>query len=240
MLISIEGSTNNLSIALLKNDVVISNETFNVKNELAQIIVPTINFLLNKNSIRINNLSAIIVGCGPGSFTGIRTVIAAAKGIIFSNNNLQSIGVSGLAGLAMSVVDEALKNNIKYIISLVDTKRDDVFLQLFKLNEQDKLLFPFRVMNEIEVLKIEQINEYLNKYNLNNKNILFVGHRSNQISNILNTKISESLSQYPKAIWIGKLGLHLIRKLEKMDTRGIAFDKVEPIYVRSPEINKKI
>ena len=44
MLISIEGSTNNLSIALLKNDVVISNETFNVKNELAQIIVPTIIF----------------------------------------------------------------------------------------------------------------------------------------------------------------------------------------------------
>ena len=241
MLISIEGSTNNLSIALLKNDVVISNETFNVKNELAQIIVPTINFFLNKNSIRINQLSSIIVGCGPGSFTGIRTVIAAAKGIIFSNNNLQSIGVSGLAGLAMSVVDEALKNNIKYIISLIDTKRDDVFLQLFKLNEQDKLLFPLRVMNEIEVLKIEQINEYLNKYNLNNKNILFVGHRSNQISsNILNTKISESLSQYPKAIWIGKLGLHLIRKLEKMDSRGIAFDKVEPIYVRSPEINKKI
>ena len=241
MLISIEGSTNNLSIALLKNDVVISNETFNVKNELAQIIVPTIIFFLNKNSIGTNQLSAIIVGCGPGSFTGIRTVIAAAKGIIFSNNNLQSIGVNGLAGLAISVVDEALKNNIKYIISMIDTKRGDVFLQLFKLNDQDKLLFPFRVMNEIEVLKIEHINEYLNKHNLNNKNILFVGHRSNQISsNILNTKISKSLSQYPKAIWIGKLGLHLIRKLEKMDTKGIAFDKVEPIYVRSPEINKKI
>ena len=101
------------------------------------------------------------MGCGPGSFTGIRTVIAAAKGIVISNNNLQSIGVSGLAGLAMSVVDEALKNNIKYIISMIDTKRDDVFLQLFKLNDQDKLLFPFRVVNEIEVLKIEHINEYL-------------------------------------------------------------------------------
>ena len=241
MLISIEGSTNNLSIALLKNDVVISNETFNVKNELAQIIVPTINFFLNKNSIRINQLSAIIVGCGPGSFTGIRTVIAAAKGIIFSNNNLQSIGVNGLAGLAISVVDEALKNNIKYIISMIDTKRGDVFLQLFKLNDQDKLLFPFRVMNEIEVLKIEHINEYLNKYNLNNKNILFVGHRSNQISsNILNTKISKSLFQYPKATWIGKLALYLINRPEKANIKDITFDKFEPIYARSPEINKKI
>ena len=241
MLISIEGSTNNLSLALLKNDLVISNETLNIKNELAQIIVPTINFLLNKNSIRINNLSAIIVGCGPGSFTGIRTVIAAAKGIAFSNNKLRNIGVSGLAGLAMSVVDEALKNNIKYIISMIDTKRNDVFLQLFQLNNQDKLLFPFQAMNEIEVLKIEHVNEYLKKYNLSNKDILFVGHKSSSInSNIYNIKISESLSQYPKAIWIGKLALHLINRLENTDSKGIAFNKFDPIYVRSPEINKKI
>ena len=241
MLISIEGSTNNLSLALLKNDLVISNETLNIKNELAQVIVPTISFFLKKNSISINQLSTIIVGCGPGSFTGIRTVIAAAKGIVFSNNNLQSIGVSGLAGLAMSVVDEALKNNIKYIISMIDTKRDDVFLQLFKLNDQDKLLFPFRVVNEIEVIKIEHINEYLSKYNLSNKDILFVGHKSSSInSNIYNIKISESLSQYPKATWIGKLALHLIKRFEKTDSKDIAFDIVEPIYVRSPEINKKI
>ena len=238
MLISIEGSSNNLSLSLLKNDLVFSNETFNVKNELAQIIVPTIKSFLNKNSISINQLSSIIVGCGPGSFTGIRTVIAAAKGIVFTNSNLQSIGVSGLAGLAMSVVDEAIKNNIKYIISLIDTKRNEVFLQLFKLNDQDKLLFPFRAVNEIEVLKIEDMNEYLNKYNLYNKDILFVGHNSSSINgNNINIKISESLSQYPKAIWIGKLALHLIKRLENSVSKDIVFDKFEPIYVRSPEIN---
>ena len=241
MLISIEGSTNNLSLALLKNDFVISNETLNIKNELAQVIVPTISFFLKKNSISINQLSTIIVGCGPGSFTGIRTVIAAAKGIVFSNNNLQSIGVSGLAGLAMSVVDEALKNNIKYIISMIDTKRDDVFLQLFKLNDQDKLLFPFRVVNEIEVIKIEHINEYLSKYNLSSKDILFVGHKSSSInSNFINIKTSKNLCQYPNAIWVGKLALYLLNGFEKIDNTVIAFDKVEPIYVRSPEINKKI
>ena len=238
MLISIEGSSNNLSLSLLKNDLVFSNEAFNLKNELAQIIVPTIKLFLSKNSISINQLSSIIVGCGPGGFTGIRTVIAAAKGIVFTNNNLQSIGVSGLAGLAMSVVDEAIKNNIKFIISLIDTKRNEVFLQLFKLNDQDKLLFPFKAMNEIEVLKIEDMHEYLNKYNLYNKDILFVGHNSSLINrNNINIKISESLSQYPKAIWIGKLGLHLIKRLENTDSKDITFDKFEPIYVRSPEIN---
>ena len=116
-----------------------------------------------------------------------------------------------------------------------------VFLQLFKLNNPDKLLFPFRAINKIEVLKIEHVNEYLKKHNLSNKDILFVGHKSSSInSNIYNIKISESLSQYPKAIWIGKLALHLIKRLEKTDSKDIGFDKVEPIYVRSPAINKKI
>jgi tRNA threonylcarbamoyl adenosine modification protein YeaZ len=241
MIISIEGSSNYLSLALLKNDLIISNETLKIKNELAQIIVPTIKHFLNKNSININQLSSIIVGCGPGSFTGIRTVIAAAKGIITSNNNLQTIGVSGLAGLAMSVVDEALKKNVKYIVSLIDTKRDDVFLQLFKLNDHDKLSFPFRSMNKIEVVKIEHIYKYLNKYNLSDKDILFVGHKSSSInSNIINIKTSENLCQYPNAIWVGKLALYLLNGFEKIDNTVIAFDKVEPIYVRSPEINKKI
>ena len=109
MIKSIEGSTNNFSLALFKNNIIVSNETWNIENELAQIIVPTIKNLLHKNSIKFNQLSSIVVGCGPGSFTGIRTTIAASKGIMVSNNNLQSISVNGLAGLAMSVVEEAKK-----------------------------------------------------------------------------------------------------------------------------------
>ena len=241
MIISIEGSTNKLSIALLKNDLVISKEIFNINNDLSQIIVPTIKNLLYKNSITINQLLSVAVGCGPGSFTGLRTVIAAAKGITISNNSLQSIGVSGLAGLALAVLDEALKKNIKFIISMIDTKRDDVFLQLFKLNNQDNLLFPFHAMNKIEVFKIEHIDEYLIKYNLRDKDILVVGHQSSSISsNIVNLKISKNVCQSPNAIWIGKLASFLINKAEKIDNTDMAFYKVEPIYVRSPEINKKI
>ena len=114
-------------------------------------------------------------------------------------------------------------------------------MQLFKLNDGDELLFPFRSINKIEVLKIEDINEYLNKYNLKDKDILFVGHKSSSVnSNIFNIKISENLSQYPNAIWIGKLALYLINGFEIGDNTNLVSYKAEPIYVRSPQINKKI
>ena len=238
MIISIESSTKSLSLALLKNDLIVSSETFNIKNELAQIIVPTIKNFLHKSFITTNHLSCVVAGCGPGSFTGIRTVIAAANGIVVSNNNLQSVGVSGLAGLAMSVVDEALKKNAKYIISLIDTKRDDVFLQLFKLSNQDKIIFPFFAINKIEVLKIEHLYEYLIKHNIIDKDILVVGHEAKLInSNIINITISEKSNQYPNAICNAKLALYLINKSENINNKDIAFDNIEPIYSRLPQIN---
>ena len=64
MIISIEGSSNYLSLALLKNDLIISNETLKIKNELAQIIVPTIKYFLNKMIKKYNlavNLSKDLV-----------------------------------------------------------------------------------------------------------------------------------------------------------------------------------
>ena len=122
---------------------------------------------------------------------------------------------------------------------MIDTKRDDVFLQLFKLNAGDKYTFPLCVMNEIEVIKIENMHKYFSKYNLVNKDILVVGYKSNEVnSRINNIKVSESLFQNPNAIWIGQLASNLINKFDKINNGGIAFHKVDPIYVRSPEINK--
>ena len=106
-----------------------------------EIIIPAISNLLKDNSISINELSTIAVGCGPGSFTGIRVVIALAKGILNSNYNLQSLGVNGLAALTMSVLEEAISYNVEYIISMIDTKRGDNFIQLFKVNY--KMINPF-------------------------------------------------------------------------------------------------
>ena len=88
MFLSIEGSTNYLSLAISNKNLIVCNKTLNIQNDLPEIIIPAISHLLKDNSISINELSTIAIGCGPGSFTGIRAVIALAKGILNSNYNL--------------------------------------------------------------------------------------------------------------------------------------------------------
>ena len=241
MFLSIEGSTDYLSLAIMKNKFIVCNETLNIENNLPEIIIPSINNLLKKNSVSINCLSSVAVGCGPGSFTGLRVVIATAKGILNSNYSLQSIGVNGLAALAMSVLEEAISYNIKYIISMIDTKRNDNFIQLFKVNYMDDRSFPFYSLNEIEVLDLKNLNDYLIKNKLKGKNVLFVGHRSSEIKNdIVIRKISKSRFQKPDATWVAKLASYLTDSFENKNYEDFIFKKLDPIYARKAEINKKI
>ncbi|MDC1357183.1 tRNA (adenosine(37)-N6)-threonylcarbamoyltransferase complex dimerization subunit type 1 TsaB [Pseudomonadota bacterium] len=238
MIISIESSFSNLSIALLAKDRLIDKLFIPIKNELSEIIIPTIKNFLIDNSITFENISFITIGCGPGSFTGIRVVIAAAKGITISNINMKSIGMNSLAGLAMSVLKEAKEKKCQYIIGSIDTKRDDIFIQLFKINSLDDGKLPFAAMNDIEAIEIQNLDNYISSHQLVAKDILFVGHKSELLeNNINNLKISDQFEQTPNAFWLGILTSYIINKNIDVTNTRIAFDYLKPIYVRSPEIN---
>ena len=238
MIISIESSSSDLSIALFTNEQLIDKLFIPIKNELSEIIIPTIKNFLFDNSITFENISFITIGCGPGSFTGIRVVIAAAKGIKLSNTNMKSIGINSLAGLAMSVLEEAKEKKCQYIIGSIDSKRDDIFIQLFKINSLDNGKLPFSAMNDIEAIEIQNLDNYIFIHQLVIKDILFVGHKSELLkNNINNLKVSDQLKQTPNALWVGMLTSYIINKNIEVTNTRIAFDYLKPIYVRPPEIN---
>ena len=238
MIISIESSSSNLSFALFTKEKLIDKLDVPIKNELSEIIIPTVKKFLINNSITYKKISTITVGCGPGSFTGTRVVIAATKGIQTSNTKMKSIGINSLAGLAMSALEEAKGKNCNYIIASIDTKRDDIFVQLFKINNLDEGKIPFSVMNEIKAIEIKDLNNYVLIHQLIARDTLFIGHKSELLKNkINNLKISDQSIQTPNALWVGMLTSYIINKnIDVTDTR-IAFNHLKPIYVRSPEIN---
>ena len=238
MIFSIETSTSNLSLILLRNNQVFNKVSIKIKNELSEIIIPTIKQFLKNNSITFQSISLLVVGCGPGSFTSIRALISAAKGIYLSNKHIKILGVNSLAGLAMSALNEAKNKNIEYIIASIDSKRNDQFLQLFKINNCNKRLLPFSAINNIEPIKLENFPVYVKENNLVVEKVLFVGFISNLLKiRSTNIKFCKELSQTPDAIWVGKLGFYIIKNNINYKSSKIAFDEFKPIYVRSPEIN---
>ena len=237
MILSIETSTSNLSLTLLINNRVINKVSIQIKNDLSEIIIPTIKKFIKDNSITLLNISLLVVGCGPGSFTGIRAVISAAKGIYLSNKHMKIIGINSLAGLAMSALIEAKNINVQYIIASIDTKRDDLFLQLFRVNSNERLL-PFSAINSIQPIKIENLNDYIVENKLVTEDIFCVGFTSKLLKNKqTNMKFSKELIQTPDALWVGKLGSYIVNNNVNYKNSKIAYDELKPIYARSAVIN---
>ena len=240
MIISIETSTSDLSFSLLNEENIINHISVSFKDGLSEIIVPTFKMFLQENSISFNDISCLAVGCGPGSFTGIRSIISTALGITISNNHIKSIGINSLGGLAMSVLDEAKNLKINYIISSIDSKKDDLFLQLFKINDKKNKSLPFAAINYIDTVKIENLHNYILVNKLMLENILFVGYQSEIAKKMINNlNVSRKLKQHPDSRGVGKLASHLISNNISINKTTFAFEKFKPVYVRSAKINKK-
>ena len=240
MIISIETSTSDLSLTLLNEETIVNNISIPFNNELSEIIVPTIKSFLKDNSISFNDISFLAVGCGPGSFTGIRTIISTALGITISNSQIKSIGINSLAGLAMSALYEAKILKLKYIISSIDSKKDDLFLQLFKINNSKNKSLPIVATSDIDTIKIEKLYNYIVVNNINFKDVLFVGHQSNLAKKMINNlNVSKNLIQNPDSLGVGKLASFIISNKIGINKTIYEFDKLKPIYARSAQINLK-
>ena len=240
MIISIETSTSDLSLTLLNTESILSHTSIPIKNELSEIIVPTIKIFLKDNFISFDDVSFLAVGCGPGGFTGIRALISTALGITVSKIHIKSIGINSLAGLAMSALQEAKILKVKYVISSIYSKKDDLFLQLFKINYTKNKLLPIIAISDIHTLKVEKLYNYFVINNLVLKEVLFVGHQSNIAKNTIESlNVSKNIIQHPDSLAIGKLASFIISNKISLNKTTIAFDKFRPIYARSAQINLK-
>ena len=93
----------------------------------AASLVPLAVSALSEADIDFAEISHVAAGCGPGSFTGRRVSLAAAKGVCLAHD-LPGLGISGLEALAYSCGDE---DGDLPILCLADTRRGNVYAQFF-------------------------------------------------------------------------------------------------------------
>ena len=93
----------------------------------AEILVPIINDMVREAHLNWAQIDAIAVTVGPGSFTGIRTGLSAAKGFVLAANcKVYAIGT--LETLAFSILDPS---DPRSILVINDARRNQVYFQEF-------------------------------------------------------------------------------------------------------------
>jgi tRNA threonylcarbamoyladenosine biosynthesis protein TsaB len=93
----------------------------------AEALMPLIDRVVRKSGLQYEEFDRIAVTVGPGSFTGLRVGIAAARGIALATGK-PAIGLSTLAALAAPLIAE---DDSGAVVSAIDARHDHVYLQVF-------------------------------------------------------------------------------------------------------------
>ena len=125
MLLSIDSSAVTASVALTDDSSVIKSEFINAGLTHSETLLPMIKRVMSEHSF--DELDAIAITTGPGSFTGVRIGVATAKGIAF-NNKIPCISVSTLEAIAYNFIDLDC-----VVCAVMDARRMQFYNALFKI-----------------------------------------------------------------------------------------------------------
>lgn len=120
----LDTATNYLVVGLL-NDNMESLVTRIGKNDNSAYIINKIDELLKLNNITIDEIDEIIVGVGPGSYTGVRVSVVAAKTLSYTKN----IPLRKISSL------QFLSSGYSNVTAAIDARRNYAFAGEFKNGE---------------------------------------------------------------------------------------------------------
>ncbi|WP_299244013.1 tRNA (adenosine(37)-N6)-threonylcarbamoyltransferase complex dimerization subunit type 1 TsaB [uncultured Aquimarina sp.] len=159
-ILCIETSTTNCSVALIKNGLVVaSKEDYDTKYSHAERLHQFIDIVVNEAGIAFAELDAVSVSKGPGSYTGLRIGVSAAKGLCYGLN-IPLISIDTLHSLAQQV-----KTKEGFVVPMIDARRMEVYSAIFS-NDYEQLR-----STEAEILTEASYETYLHK-----SNVYFIGN----------------------------------------------------------------
>ena len=217
-ILNIETATKNCSVSVSENGKTIALKELNDGSySHAEKLHEFIKEAVTKAGIEFSNLNAVAVSKGPGSYTGLRIGVSAAKGLCFALN-IPLLSVNTLASLANSIkVETGLK------IPLLDARRMEVYTAVF--DEKNE------VVKEVTARVIDESSfaDFLNK-----ERVTFAGDGAEKCKNIIkhpNAFFIDGL--YPSAKEIGLLS-H--KKYLQKDFEDVAY--FEPYYLKDFIVTK--
>ncbi|AEH01244.1 tRNA (adenosine(37)-N6)-threonylcarbamoyltransferase complex dimerization subunit type 1 TsaB [Lacinutrix sp. 5H-3-7-4] len=212
IILSIETATTNCSVSLSKNGETLHlKEDFNNDFSHAERLHFLIEEVLKEAKIKKEELSAIAVSKGPGSYTGLRIGVSAAKGLCFALD-IPLISISTLESLAHQV-----NTNEGIIVPMIDARRMEVYSAILTSN--------FEVLRAVEAQELDATSF---SAELAKGKVHFVGNGVEKTKAIIDN--SNAVFVEGKLPSANEMSALAYAKYKKSDTEDVAY--FEPYYLK--------
>ena len=130
-LLAFDTSTDRMSIAVQRDGQIFLHQGAGGAQSSAQML-PAIIQLMAQAGLNFSQLNAIVFGCGPGSFTGLRTACAVAQGLGFGAGGGQGVPVLPVNSLLAIAEQARLEHGYTQVLATLDARMDEVYHATFR------------------------------------------------------------------------------------------------------------
>ncbi len=219
LILNIESSTEICSICISKDSEVLASVDLTEKFKHSEMMTLLIERCVKQVNIALQNIDAVAIGSGPGSYTSLRVGASVAKGICYALDK-PLICVNTLQALANGGIQQFQEEKITLVRPTIDARRMEIYTQLF-----DENLHPH---SEAEAVIVEG-NSF--DENFEKGVTLFCGNGAEKLKDILQNSNSRFLPMDCSAKYMIPFSeqLFLAKKFENIAN-------YEPFYLKPPNI----
>lgn len=212
--LAFDTTANGVSILLSKDGRTVDSFQEEMDFGQAEVLIPEIHNTLESENLQFKDLDLAVVCTGPGSFTGVRSSISAARAFGLACPNTKVIGVSAFEAYVHGLQPDEVAT-INAVI--IETKREDFYYQLFD-DKKKKITEPSagtyeEIINQLRGPKITLVGDGVERF-LNKPSGL-----SLHVIKMLNCPPIEDLAA---------CGIHKYQNK--------IFDFPKPLYLRAPDV----
>ncbi|MBP7248011.1 MAG: tRNA (adenosine(37)-N6)-threonylcarbamoyltransferase complex dimerization subunit type 1 TsaB [Negativicutes bacterium] len=146
LILALETSSLVSSIALIEESKLRAEITIENSRHHSENLVPHIEQLFSLGAVKKEDLSAVAVAVGPGSFTGLRIGIGTAKSIAYGLG-IPIIGISTLKGLAWNLYGEG-----SLLCPIMDAQKNNVYTAIFEVRNGQMIMTKEESVESIETI----------------------------------------------------------------------------------------
>lgn len=139
LLLAFDSTTSACSAALWRGGNVLSRDYQEMNRGQAERLMPMIVSVLGQSGCAFADLDALAVTVGPGSFTGLRVGLGAARGLALALD-IPVVPVTSLEAVALAAIRAVAADGSKPgdVLAAVETKRSDIYVQRFYASMEPK------------------------------------------------------------------------------------------------------
>lgn len=152
-ILGIDSSGMVASVALADDDVMVAEYSVNYKKTHSQTLLPMLDEIIKMTEQNLQEIDAIAVAAGPGSFTGLRIGTATVKGLALALDK-PIISVPTCHALAFN-----LWGTDKIICPIMDARRNQVYTAIYEFVDGEITVISDQVAMDIHEL-LEKLNAY--------------------------------------------------------------------------------